>query len=651
MSNSALVPRLQPGSARGVKGFQFSIASAVMVSLSMPVVYAQNSLTEADYLEELPTVVSASRLAQPANETPTAVTVIDRDMIRASGATELPDVLRLVPGMVVGFPVGYAASTSYHGLSSNYARRMQVLIDGRTVYEPSFGGVNWMGIPLALDDIERIEVVRGPAAASHGANALLGVISITTRAAAAQEGLDVQAIKGSNDIEKGLLRLGGSGEQFDYRLTAEHRANGGLANVLDNYFVNQVSFRGDLHRSRADFISIAAGFSDTHAENGDSRTPPHVAVSKANYEQINWRHIFSPKQELNVQLYHNLSRDEEAWSTERIAYVRDAEKERFDAELQHTLVLSDRHRLVWGGGARRDEVRDAATFNTAEAQSIDLYRLFANLEARLSERLVAHAGAMWESHDLVGEDVSPRVALNYHLTPRHTLRAGYSRAYRNPVLSEERGDLRLRDPAGNTILAIFRGSGGLEPEEIDSYEVGYVGTYLEQGITLDLKLYQDKVEHLIRSITDPATRIATFRNLDSAEILGAEIEVMFQRLARQRIYLSYAYEDIDSADVAGNYTESAPRNKLSLLALQGFGPHIEASAMYTYVDKMEWLGTRDSLDSYDRLDLRLAYLWKAGRIDGEVAAVMQGLSGNYADFLSTNEFDRRGYLTLSLHFL
>lgn len=651
MSISAASVRSRCMFQRRVNGLPFLVTSTAGVSIFLSIAHAQVSLTEADYLEELPVVVSASRLAQSANETPTAVTVIDRDMIRASGATELPDVLRLVPGMVVGFPVGYTASTSYHGLSSNYARRMQVLIDGRTVYESSFGGVNWMGIPLALDDIERIEVVRGPAAASHGANALLGVISITTRAAAAQEGLDVRAVKGSNDIEGGLLRLGRSGEQFDYRITAEHRANAGLVDVLDDYFVNQVSFRGDLHRSQVNLISFAAGYSDTHADTGDSRTPPHGAVSKANFEQVSWRHLFSPQQELNIQLYHNLARDEEAWSTDRIAYVRDAKKERFDAELQHTVVFDDRHRVVWGGGARRDEVTDAATFNTTETQSIDLYRLFANFESRFGERWVAHAGAMWESHDLVGEDISPRAALNYHITPRHTLRAGYARAYRNPVLSEERGDLRFRDPAGNTILTIFRGTGGLEPEQVDSYEVGYVGTYLQQGITLDVKVYQDKIENLIRSITDPTTRVATFRNLDSAEITGVEVEVMLQRVARQRVYLSYAYEEIDSADIAANYTASAPRNKFSLLALQGFGPHLEASALYTYVDKMEWLGTRDPLDSYDRLDLRLAYLWTRGRLDGEVAAVLQGLSGDYGDFLSTHPFDRRGYLTLNLHFL
>lgn len=628
-----------------------SFLAASIVSFSLPAARAQNPLTEADYFGDLPVVLSVSRMSQPANETPTAVTVIDREMIRASGATEVADVLRLVPGMVVGFANGYTAVTSYHGLSSSYARRMQVLVDGRTVYEPSFGGVNWMAIPLAIDDIERIEVVRGPAAVTYGANALLGVISITTRAAAAQEGVAVQGVKGSSNIDGALVRVGRSGEQFDYRVTAEHRANGGFPDLLDNYFVNQLSFRGDVRRGQADWVSIALGYSDTRIDTGDAQIPPHTMVTRNRYEQINWRHALSPSQELTIQLYHNAARDEEAWTTDRIGFARNAEKDRFDAEVQYGVTVNERHRMVWGGGARRDEVSDNAAFETDAVQSINMYRVFSNLEMRFSDQLVGHAGAMWEHHSLVGEDISPRIAVNYHLSPRHTLRAGVSRAYRNPVLTEERGDLRVRDLAGNTITSIFRGNGELRPEQIDSYEVGYVATYPEHGLTLDIKVYRDKIDHLIRSVTDGSSGVATFRNLDFAQITGAEFELAAEFRARQRLYLSYAFEDIDSADVAGHYSESAPRNKVSVLASHGFGRQVEASAAYTYVGKMEWLGTEDPLNSHNRLDLRLAYLWERGRMDGEIAAVVQSINGNSADFVASHERQRRGYLTFQLHFL
>lgn len=148
--------------------------------------------SESDFLSELPVVLSATRLRQPISETPAAMTVIDREMIRDSGAWDVADLFRLVPGMYVAYNVdkeivpGHVVS--YHGLADPYAKRMQILVDGRSVYTPLFGGPIWSNIPLSLADIERVEVVRGPSAASFGANSFLGVINIVTRDPAETQG-------------------------------------------------------------------------------------------------------------------------------------------------------------------------------------------------------------------------------------------------------------------------------------------------------------------------------------------------------------------------------------------------------------------------------------------------------------------------------
>jgi iron complex outermembrane receptor protein len=129
--------------------------------------------------------LSASRLSQPINEAPAAVTVIDKQMIKDSGAWDLSEIFRLVPGMYVAYhadPYFSADSTvAYHGMvTTTTSDRMQVLIDGRSVYSGLFGGVNWSDLPIVLADIERIEVIRGPDSASYGANSYLGVINIIT---------------------------------------------------------------------------------------------------------------------------------------------------------------------------------------------------------------------------------------------------------------------------------------------------------------------------------------------------------------------------------------------------------------------------------------------------------------------------------------
>ena len=154
-------------------------------------------LSEEDFFYELPLVLSLARLAQPADEARIATTVIDRHMIEASGATEIFEVLRLVPGMSVAYQDSVFPTASYHGLSSSYSRRMQVLIDGRSVYDPAVGDLLWQSVPVALDNIERIEVIRGPSASSHGANSFLGVISITTRRPSDSSGIYSNASSGN----------------------------------------------------------------------------------------------------------------------------------------------------------------------------------------------------------------------------------------------------------------------------------------------------------------------------------------------------------------------------------------------------------------------------------------------------------------------
>ncbi len=151
------------------RGLVFLASAAQVVGCTA----ARADLSEADFLDELPVVLSVSRLSQPVSDAPAAVTVIDQDMIRASGFRDIPDLLRLVPGFSVAYTRDNTWAAGYHGLGDAYSRRFQVLVDGRSIYSPHYGAVNWTDLPLAIDDIERIEVVRGPNAAVYGANAFV----------------------------------------------------------------------------------------------------------------------------------------------------------------------------------------------------------------------------------------------------------------------------------------------------------------------------------------------------------------------------------------------------------------------------------------------------------------------------------------------
>ena len=239
------------------KGRVWLGASAMAIGLAGVSACALGA-SEQDFLGEVPIVLSASRLAQPVSEAPSATTIIDREMIRASGFRELPDVLRLVPGFYVGNYSGAEPVVS-HGLPNRYFGRIQVLVDGRSVYTPLFGQVPWTSLPLALDDIERIEVVRGPNAASFGANSFLGVINIITRHAAEDAGSLLSLANGGNGVGDVTARHGGKAGPFDYRLTLGYHNDTGFANRPDDKRFSTLTGRADRGLNTTDSLQLQGG--------------------------------------------------------------------------------------------------------------------------------------------------------------------------------------------------------------------------------------------------------------------------------------------------------------------------------------------------------------------------------------------------------
>ena len=194
--------------------------------------FADDYSSELDYYQKLPSVLSASRMRQPLSEAPNAMTVIDRQMIEASGFRSIADLFKLVPGMYVSYYKGSQPIVSYHGATDQYSRRMQVLIDGISVYLPPMNTVNWADLPISIDDIQRIEVIRGPAAASYGANSTQGVINIITREA--MNGKSASYVHGNKGINDASVRFGSRGMTYTYRMSIAYTADNGYDNLTSN---------------------------------------------------------------------------------------------------------------------------------------------------------------------------------------------------------------------------------------------------------------------------------------------------------------------------------------------------------------------------------------------------------------------------------
>ena len=630
---------------------------------------ARSFLSEEDYLGEMPVVLSATRLAQPLSETPVAITIIDRQMIDASGVRAIADLFRLVPGMVVGYDNGNRPVVSIHGMTDVFSRRMQVLVDGRSVYIPTYGGVPWSDLGLALEDIERIEIIRGPNAATYGANSFLGIISIITRAARDDSGTLAKVNAGNRSIRDGVVRTSDSIGDLDYRVTFGYRQDDGFEERYDRQQHKYVTTVLDYHLGSAGDIETRLGYDGGVNEKGSPGSTGNGARDQGTinrFEQIRWRRDLGGDDNISLQLYHNYHESDEQYTTLpftipippfslRFPINNDVTGERYDLELQNTLGINRDIRSVWGLGWRLDKVVAPGYLGTDAALDNRLLRAFVNVEWRATPRLLLNAGTMWENDDISGSDISPRIALNYRLTSRQRLRASISRATRNPVLVEEMGNSRICINSACTLYdQRILSSGGLKPERMLSQEIGYFAS-VSGNLSLDIRAYHDKLSRLIegyeRYTADIDSRVGDFQNIGSAVITGIETQFSYRPSFKDRILLGYAYTRIKSDN--GSYINSAPKDSGSLLLIHALPNNYQVSSGFYYVGTMTFLDA-NRIKPVRRLDLRLARSYKTSKTEGDVALVFQNLLDGYNEYYPPskreNAFDTRVYLSFSLHF-
>lgn len=653
------------------------LAAALLSTVLVPPLAAQETdtatppLSEEIFLRELPIILGVTRLSQPKSETPAAVTVIDREMIEASGVREIADLFRLVPGFQVAFRRGNRAHFTYHGLNDQFSQRMQVLVDGRSVYSPLFGGLFLAELPMAIEDIERIEVVRGPNAASYGTNSVFGIINIVTRHPSQDAGTYGKLAAGNHSILDGVARQGISGKRHDTRVTVGYRSDNGLDNLPDTSRTPFLGLRSDIRLGTADNLELQLGVSQINGEDGFNGDPLIVArdtTIKTNFQLLRWSRQFGPDEDLSVQFFRNYRHNGDDFLTDpvplgllgvqRIPAQVEATEDRYDVELQHTVRLDPAWRLVWGTGARSDRVRAEGWLGTTDTVKNDAYRLFAHTEWRATPRIIVNAGAMAEKSDLADTTVSPRLALNYHLMRDHTLRIAGSRASRSPVLLEERGDLKFVFN-GLTLDQLVLSGGGLKPETMESVEIGYLGRLANRRALVDVRLYRDRLRDVITGIVVPAADLndgltLSARNEGEVTVDGIDTGIDWRLDRDTRLVLNLSFMKASGSTVG---SDAAPDNQKRLDTVPDYtiGALISrrlfddwnVSATYYRVDDMLWLGG-EKVDDYSRIDLRVSRKLRFGGVRSEIAATVQNaLNSEYTEFNQRNVYDRRLFVTFS----
>lgn len=525
---------------------------------------ASAGLSENYFLGDVPVVLSASRLAQPVSESPAAMSIIDREIIEASGATNIADVLRLVPGFQVSHISGENLTAQYHGFANQHPKRMQVLIDGRSVYHSAFGGVHWDTLPITLNDIERIEVLRGSNAATYGSNAFMGVVNIITRHASLDKGSEFSLLTGSSGTREVQWRFGDQIDNFNYRFTLDAFETDGYPNHIDHHtywdstggpvapasvitgtplqpettlytlsredsqVIGRFNLRGDYQAENGDSLLFELGYARNNRDNTllDGKWE-HLRPDedlRSSSQSIKWSRQLADSGELSLQAYHNRLRSD----TQHVDTLVDNTggvlinsgptlggykliNDRYDIELQHTLPEKDGWRTVWGVGARLDRLEsrnfviDNKDINRAQV------RAFADTEKHFGadNQWVLNAGLMLEHQQDLGNYASPRIAINYHLDELNTIRLAAARAYRMPSMFEQNGETSLfaLDPSPlNPLLppfhyTVYSNQGmGVEPEEIRSIELGLVTTSGIEGVSMDIRIFREELRNYIDEV-------------------------------------------------------------------------------------------------------------------------------------------------------
>ncbi|TVO58983.1 TonB-dependent receptor [Denitromonas halophila] len=494
--------------------------SAVSLLLSLPALASASPILderENAYFEHLPVVLTASRLPQPLQDAPGAMTVIDRSVIERSGYRDLARLLRLVPGMLVGQERGNASWVSYHGLGQSIPGELQVLIDGAPTYVPvSFGTSAWSGLPVFLSEIERIEVVRGASGNSYGASALQGAVNLITRPAAEDPGSHVQIAIGDPSIRDVEMGWSGGTAPLALRITAGELTDEGFRGLHDHRRTQRVSLRGDAQINPENNFSFRLG--STHETTGrgypDSPFGNNAlrdGEDTAHLLHLRWQHVDNIDSEWSLSAYHHQLDYRDRWiggipSIPDVPLSRDRRDLRSSIEFQQRDRWSEHVRGVWGAEATQTQTRSPFSFASNTSVRVPIYRLFSNIEWQATNATQLNLGLALERSNDDGWRFSPRLYANHRLTPADTLRIGVARAWRSTSPFERHSDTRIYHPVSGALLARpFLPNPDLRQTRADTFELGYIRQLLWARSTAEIRIFQERLRDLVirQQVTPP----------------------------------------------------------------------------------------------------------------------------------------------------
>ncbi len=594
----------------------------------------EEDFEDIDLLElEIPIVVTAGRHAQKLTSVPYAMSVITARDIRRAGARTIPDALRLAAGVDVAHLASGSSAVSARGFHGFVARQILVLVDGRQIFNSLFGGALWHSWPFQLEDIDRIEVIRGPGGVIWGANAVNGVINVITKDPTDQLGLTLSAgggTRGSFHQHTGYAVRDG---KLRFRVSGEYEANDGfreggsfIRGLEDEYKAGRIGVHAIYETSPTDRFTLSAG----HALVDGAYPPPPLAGlaltrnsgSQASFIMGTWKREVAPDNQLELTLYAN-----DLWASQGMPAV-DYRYQQVALQLRQTVVPAEAHRLTWGIDTRLDTIDTG----NGDPHLLDEDRItsavvgiYVQDQWQLAERWKLDLGARIDYDTYGGIQPSARAALTHELSDDAILYGAVSRAFQMPPAAVRQLEVPLLNG-----LAVVDSSRDIDPQSLVAFELGYRGRLFDR-VDTSLNFFwheYDEITTLSPRIGPPGLIALDLDNRARASSYGAELELKYAVTDKLTLLGNYSYTQLDwhaSVPLHDSYSMSPPRHKAMLGAVYSPTEDLHLSGYLYYVDAVEapnplWPFVGKQIDPYFRLDVRAEYEFREDQVSIAIGA-------------------------------
>ncbi len=585
-------------------------------------------------------ITSVSKRPEPYLQAPAAIQVITQDDIRRSGATSIPEALRLAPNLEVAQVNSHDWAISARGFNNTSANKLLVMIDGRNIYTPLFAGVFWDAQQVLLEDIDRIEVVSGPGGTLWGANAVNGVINVVTKSSRDTQGLYVSGAAGTFLQDYGAVRYGGQlSSNLFYRVYAQRSDRNGTetpagGTVPDRWDMTQGGFRMDYYPSVSDTMTLQGD-----AYGGFEGHTPKTGINGQNMIG-RWSHVISPESDWQIQAYFDRT-----WRRVPNSFSEDLKT--YDLDFQHRFEIGQRNNLLWGLGYRDYDDHTASTpglLFIPPARNLQLFSGFLQDEITIvPEKLKLTLGSKLEHNDFSGWEYQPSGRLAWTPDTKQTVWGAVSRAVRSP--SRIDSDLAARTPAVTLV-----NNPNFDSEKCYAFELGY-RLAPRTDTTLSVSTYYNIYDQL-RSLDAKPDGTLILGNNFKGETAGVEFSADYRPIDRWRLRGGYTYlykhliSDGTPGVVASVREGDDPEHQVLIQSVLDLPLNFQFDCVARYVDRL----TDPRVPAYLTADVRLGWEFQK---HFELSLVAQNLTGPHGEFgsgLTAVDIPRSYYAMLAYRY-